>query len=108
MNVEFSKFLIVSIFIVKSIPRIEPIIVPLNPIKVPTSKKILKIELSLLPIVLSTAISLFLFCTKMNRLVTILNAAIMIISDNTKNINSRSVANTSQKELFRSIQSFTK
>ena len=45
MNVEFSKFLIVSIFIVKSIPRIEPMIVPLNPIKVPTSKKILKIEI---------------------------------------------------------------
>ena len=29
-------------------------------------------------------------------------------NDNTKNINSRSVANTSQKEIFRSIQSFTK
>ena len=97
-----------SIFIVKTIPSMEPKIVPLNPIKVPTSKNILKIELSLLPIVLSTAISLFLFCTKINRLVTILNAAIMIISDNTKNINSRSVASTSQKELFRSIQSFTK
>ena len=92
-------------FVVNSIPKIVPSIVPDIPIIEPTIKKILKTEISLVPIVFNTAISFDFVCTRMNKLVITLNAAIIIIKDKTKNINSRSVANTSQKELFNSIQS---
>ena len=100
-NLIFSKLMVIIE------PNKAPIIVPPTPIIDPTSKNILKILLLSAPIVLSKAISLDLFLTRINKLVMTLNAATIMINESMRNITVLSVDSTIQKDSFISFQSRT-
>ena len=93
---------IFSTYIENNTPKIIPNKVAKDPIKKPTIKKILEIDLFKTPIDLSIAISLVLFLTKIVKPEIILNAATIIISDKIINTTFLSTLRAENSDLFKS------
>ena len=85
-------------------PKMTPVAVAKNPIKKPVIKKIFVIEFLLTPKVLSIAISLVLFFTRIVKPEIILNAATITIKERIINITFRSTFNAANSDLLRSAQ----
>ena len=91
-----------SIYNENNIPKTIPNIVAKNPIKNPTIKKILDIDLFWTPIDLSIAISLVLFFTNIVNPEIMLNAATIMINERIMNITFLSTLRAENKDLFKS------
>ena len=85
-------------------PIVTPVIVASKPIANPVRKKIFDIEFLLMPKVLSMAISLVLFLTKIVNPEIILKAATTIINVKMINITFLSTFKAPKKDLFKSAQ----
>ena len=83
-------------------PIVTPVIVASKPIANPVRKKIFDIEFLLMPKVLSMAISLVLFLTKIVNPEIILKAATIIISVKIINMTFLSIFSALKKDLFKS------
>ena len=104
LKTSLKNFLIFSIYKENKIPNNIPNNVANDPIKKPTIKNILAIDLFRTPIDFSMAISLVLFLTKIVKPDIILNAATIIINESIMNITFLSTFKAENNDLFKSAQ----